>query len=164
MFLFYLIFNFRMIASQCCVGSCCTTTWFSHKYTYIPPSGTFLPSPHPILLSHHRAPGCLCVLVAQLCPTLCNSWTLACPGSFVYGSLQARILEWVAILFSRERWSTSVIQQIPTSYLFHTWWCIYLDATLNSSCPLLSPLCPQSILYACVSISALQIGSPVAFF
>ena len=35
-------------------------------------------------------------LVAQLCPTLCDL-----PGSFVHGILQARILEWVAIPFSR---------------------------------------------------------------
>ena len=41
------------------------------------------------------------VLVAQSCPTPCNP--LDCtPGSSVHGVLQARILEWVAIPFSRE--------------------------------------------------------------
>ena len=43
----------------------------------------------------------LCVLVAQLCPTLCDPMHCSPPGSFVHGILQARLLEWVAISFSR---------------------------------------------------------------
>ena len=39
-------------------------------------------------------------LVAQWCPTV-TPWTCSPPGSSVHGSLQARILEWVAISFSR---------------------------------------------------------------
>ena len=39
--------------------------------------------------------------VAQLCPTLCNPMDCNTPGSSVHGILQARILEWVAISFSR---------------------------------------------------------------
>ena len=41
------------------------------------------------------------VLVAQLCPTLCYPMDCSPPGSSVHGILQARILEWVAIPFSR---------------------------------------------------------------
>ena len=41
------------------------------------------------------------VLVAQLCLTLCSPMNYSPPGSSVPGILQARILEWVAILFSR---------------------------------------------------------------
>ena len=40
-------------------------------------------------------------LVAQLCPSLCDAMDCILPGSSVHGILQARILEWVAILFSR---------------------------------------------------------------
>ena len=40
-------------------------------------------------------------LVAKLCLTLCNPVDCSPPGSSVHGSLQARILEWVAISFSR---------------------------------------------------------------
>ena len=29
------IFNWRIVALQCCVGFCHTATWSSHKYTYI---------------------------------------------------------------------------------------------------------------------------------
>ena len=43
---------------------------------------------------------CVCVLVTQLCPTLCDPMDCSPPGSSVHGILQARILEWVAILFS----------------------------------------------------------------
>ena len=41
------------------------------------------------------------VLAAQLCPILCNPMNCSPPGSFLHGILQARILEWVAIAFSR---------------------------------------------------------------
>ena len=41
------------------------------------------------------------VLVAQLCLTLCDPMDCSLPGSSVHGILQARILEWVAISFSR---------------------------------------------------------------
>ena len=40
-------------------------------------------------------------LVAQSCPTLCDPTDCSPPGSSVHGILQARILEWVAIPFSR---------------------------------------------------------------
>ena len=39
--------------------------------------------------------------VAQLCPILCDPVDCSPPGSSVHGILQARILEWVAISFSR---------------------------------------------------------------
>ena len=42
-------------------------------------------------------------------------------------------------------------------YTFHCY-------SLNSCHPVLPPLCPRSVLYVCVSIPALQIGSSVPFF
>ena len=44
--------------------------------------------------------GCSC-LVTKSCPTLCDLMDSSPPGFSVHGSLQARILEWVAISFSR---------------------------------------------------------------
>ena len=44
---------------------------------------------------------CVCVLVTQLCLTLCNLTNCSPPGFSVPGILQARILEWIAIPFSR---------------------------------------------------------------
>ena len=42
-----------------------------------------------------------CAKSLQLCPTLCNPIVCSLPGSFVDAILQARILEWVAVPFSR---------------------------------------------------------------
>ena len=39
--------------------------------------------------------------VAQSCPTLCDPTDCSPPGSSVHWIFQARILEWVAISFSR---------------------------------------------------------------
>ena len=41
------------------------------------------------------------MLVAQSCPTLCDPMDCGLPSSLALGILQARILEWVAIPFSR---------------------------------------------------------------
>ena len=43
----------------------------------------------------------LLCLAAQLCPTLCGPTDYSSPGFSVHGVFQARILEWVAITFSR---------------------------------------------------------------
>ena len=45
---------------------------------------------------------CYACLVAQSRLTLCNPMDCSPPGSFVHGISQARILEWVAICFSRK--------------------------------------------------------------
>jgi len=39
--------------------------------------------------------------VAQLCPTLCHPMDCSLLGSSVHGIFQAKVLEWVAISFSR---------------------------------------------------------------
>ena len=39
--------------------------------------------------------------VTQTCLTLCNPMDCSLPGSSVYGIFQARVLEWVAMSFSR---------------------------------------------------------------
>ena len=45
---------------------------------------------------------CVCLLATQSCPPLCDPMDCSPPGSSVHGGvLQTRILEWVAIPFSR---------------------------------------------------------------
>ena len=44
---------------------------------------------------------CVCAKSAQSCPTLCVPIDCSLLGSSVHGILQAKMLEWVAILFSR---------------------------------------------------------------
>ena len=41
-------------------------------------------------------------LVARSCPTLCDPMDCSPPDSSVHGILQARILEWVVVCFSRD--------------------------------------------------------------
>ena len=43
----------------------------------------------------------MCAKSLQSCPTPCNTMDHSVPGSFVHGILQAKILEWVAMPFSR---------------------------------------------------------------
>ena len=61
-------------------------------------------SPIPQNLHFHRnfhTQCCCCCLVAKPCPSLCNPMDCHPPGSSVYGISQAKILEYVAISFSR---------------------------------------------------------------
>ena len=44
----------------------------------------------------------MCVLVTQSCLTLCNPTDYSLPGSSIPEILQVRMLEWAAILFSRD--------------------------------------------------------------
>ena len=39
--------------------------------------------------------------VTQSCPTLCDPMDCSLPGSSVHGIFQARVMEWVAIAFSK---------------------------------------------------------------
>ena len=42
--------------------------------------------------------------VSQSSPTLCDPMDCSPPGSFIHGIFQARVLEWVAIAFSKTVW------------------------------------------------------------
>ena len=57
------------------------------------------------------------LLVAQSCLTLCDPMDCSPPGSSVHGILQARVLGWVAISFSRKYPNPGVE---PESPLLHT--------------------------------------------
>ena len=74
----------------------CTYAWKScGNY-----QGTYSYIQHLILLSYTYQV-CVWVLVAQSCPTLCDPMDCSPPSSFVHGILQARMLQWAAISFSR---------------------------------------------------------------
>ena len=61
------------------------------------------------------------MLVTQLCLTFCNSMDCSPPGSSVHGILQAKIVEWVAIPFSR---GSSQTQGLNPG-LLHCRWILY---------------------------------------
>ena len=60
--------------------------------------GVFLPLGQ---LHSDNTPGLVSAKLLQSCPTLCNRMDYSPAGSSVHRILQARILEWVAISFSR---------------------------------------------------------------
>ena len=116
---FYWSIIWGIIALQCCISFCSTMKWISYMYTYISSLLHFPPLQNifKLVLSfkswtisyknyleffsslkkNWKVWWCLKkILVALSCPTLCSP-----PGSSVHGILQARILEWVAIPFSR---------------------------------------------------------------
>ena len=56
--------------------------------------------------------------VTQSCLTLCNPMDCSLPGSSVHGIFQARVLEWVAISFSRgSSWSRDWTQPSRIIYI-----------------------------------------------
>ena len=66
---------------------------------------------------------CICVLVAQLCPTLCNPLDCSLPGFSVHGLFLARIPDWVAIPFSRgTSWPRVRTQVSSIAGRFFTTW------------------------------------------
>jgi len=63
------------------------------------------------------------VFVIQSCPTLCDPTDCSLPDSSVHGFLQARILEWVAIPFSRgSSWPRNQTQVSWIAGRFFTIW------------------------------------------
>ena len=87
------------------------------------PASTFQPTAP---LEWHSHSVLFKVLVAWSCPTLCDPMDCSPPGFSVYGVLQPRILEWVAISFSRGTWVsctagrflTILCESTPKSYQF----------------------------------------------
>ena len=67
----------------------------------------------------------MCVLVAQLCPTLCKPMDSSPPGASVHGILQAKILEWVPMSFfrgssqPRDKIHISCVSCIDRQILYH---------------------------------------------
>ena len=54
--------------------------------------------------------------VAQSCLTLCDPMDYSLPGSSVHGIFQARVLEWVAISFSRGSYNIELHQILLINY------------------------------------------------
>ena len=75
------------------------------------------------LLKKLKLSFCVCVLVTQSFLIICDFMDCSLPGSSVHGILQARILVWVAIPFSRGySWPRDQIQVSCTAGRFFTVW------------------------------------------
>ena len=75
------------------------------------------------------------------CPTLCDPMDCTLPGSSVHGIFQARVLEWIAISYSRDpsqprvQTHISCISQIGRQILYHciTWETLVMYAHPNAN-------------------------------
>ena len=73
--------------------------------------------------------------VAQSCPTLCDPVDCSLPDSSVHGILQARILEWVAISFSRgSSWPRDQTWVFHVAGRGFTLWATRDSHTIKNSC------------------------------
>ena len=52
--------------------------------------------------------------ITQLCLTLCDYMDCSLPGSSIHGIFQARVLEWVAISFSRDLPNPGIVPESST--------------------------------------------------
>ena len=87
-------FYWSIVDLQRCVSFRYIAKWFSYTHTHNkkPLEKAFFSRAFSLIVK---------VKVAQSCATLCNPMYCSPPGSSIHGILQARILEWVAISFSR---------------------------------------------------------------
>ena len=99
-FLFYSYPSIQSCLVYSYVLSGCVT-WTAHQIVNTTRLGTF----SVLFKAAASMPGTvlriMCVSVAQSCPTLCDPVDCSLPGFSIHGILQARILEWVTISFSR---------------------------------------------------------------
>ena len=89
---------------------------------------------------------CVYMLVSQLCPTLCDPMDSSPPGSSVHRASQVRILEWVAISFSRDLLDPGIEPQSPA---------LKVDALLSGPRWKMGPNnpCLQIFMRSCVTFS-----------
>ena len=74
------------------------------------------------------------IVSCQSCPTLCSPMDYSLPCSFIHWILQARILEWVAIPFSRGlSWCRD---QTQVSSIAGSFFSIWATRVQNSTCVL----------------------------
>ena len=131
------------LALHCCVIFCCTVKWTCHL--------------------------CLCMLVTQLCPTLCDPTDCSLPGSSVHGIFQPRILACVAISSSMasfwpSRYQTQVSCVSCTAGGFFTHWAIGQALSLQMpqwNAPILELSFSHFSLLVCFSSSLIK-TSPTA--
>ena len=104
--------------------------WYFHDFTdaLLDSLGTTVLFSQNIVIKQYS------VLVTQSCLTLCNPMDCSLPASSVHGILQARILEWIAMHFSRgctrpRDWTCiSCVSCVSRHALYHcTTWEAYLS-------------------------------------
>ena len=99
-------------------------------------------------LLHPSLPSAAAAKSLQSCPTLCHPIDGSSPGSPVPGTLQARILDWVAISFSNAwKWKVKVKSLSHVRLLVTPWTAAYQGPFFKFSCQLPQILLRQNINY-----------------
>ena len=88
----------------------------------------------------------LAFMHAQLCPTLCDPRDCSLPRTSVHGILQAKILDWVVISFSKG-------SSRPTDWI-HICWVSCIDRQMLPLRPLGSPILLCVCVCVCVCLVA----------
>ena len=137
-FIFLIYFNWRIIASQCCVGFCHTSIWMSHRYTYIPSLLnlllTFLSTPPRQVITGHQAevPALYGNFTLAICFTHCNRHISMLLSQFVSSSPS---LAMSISLFSESLAALQTSSSIPFFQIPYTCiniWCFSLSDFLHS--------------------------------
>ena len=103
----------------------------------------------------------------KLCPTLCDLMDCSLPSSSVCGILQARILEWVGVPFSRG--SSQLKNWTQVSHIaggFFTSWAIREIFPIPKPGVLSTALCSQGLallLFACIDAGRLPWACGISF-
>ena len=118
---FHVYFIFRVIFQSLHVANGCfhQTLKMEMLCWMVPEQPDFILNDPFGQLGSSSVPALVCACsIGQLCPTLCDPMDCSPPGLSVHGILQARILEWVAISFSREIFPTQRLK-LGLLYLQH---------------------------------------------
>ena len=136
----------------------CNITWLSKIIQTMHQKGFLIFSPSSQLLNILYFPWKwkVKVLVAQSCMTLCNPVECSPPGSSVHGILQAGLLKWVAISFSRgPSWPRDQIQVSCTAGRFITFLATKEALYFPYMAPFLStPSNFQNFEFLCLSLGS----------
>ena len=121
--------------SFCWISNNIFHTWFSYEGTiYV------LHILHWAFFSPRIKPQINIVKVAQSCPTLCNPMDCSLLGISVHGILQAKIMEWAAISFSKGSSQPRDQPQVSSSAgVFFTIWATREAQEYWSGWPIPSP-------------------------
>ena len=96
------------------------------------------------------------VLAVQSCPTLCDPVDCSPPSSSVHGILQARILEWVIIPFSRaSSWPRDLTPVFCIAGRFFTIWATRWDRQTSQ---LRWAFCFKLLSKVCMLLAEVRIG------
>ena len=119
----YHVFNWRIIALQCCVGFCHTAKCISHNYIYAHMHT------HTHTYTHTN------IYIYSIC--ICTSSHMSLPPH-LHPSLHRAL-----------GGAPCAIQQLPTSQLVYTGYCVYVNATFPVHRTLFSLLFPSLTVSTC---------------